>query len=63
MGSSRDVLGEGEYCVQRFQGEIDHLEALYIDGSVILKFILKKEDGRVWTGFSHLRIGTYDGLL
>jgi len=36
--------------------EGDHLEDLRVDGRVILKLILKKYDGRAWTGFNWLRI-------
>jgi hypothetical protein len=32
-------------------GKKDHLEKLYVDGNVILKCILKKEDGIIYTGF------------
>jgi hypothetical protein len=30
---------------------------------IILKWILKKEDGGTWTGFMWIRIGTSEGLL
>jgi hypothetical protein len=36
----------------------DHLEELGIDGSIILKWILKENCGKVWTGFILLRIGS-----
>jgi hypothetical protein len=39
-----------------------HLEDLGIDGR-ILKSILWKVDGRVWTGFIWLRIKTSGGVL
>jgi hypothetical protein len=38
-------------------------EDLGIGGRTILKRILKKYSGRVWTGFIWLRIGTGGGLL
>jgi hypothetical protein len=36
---------------------------LVVDGRVILKRILKKEDGRILVGFICLSIGTNAGLL
>jgi hypothetical protein len=38
--------------------ERDHLDDLGVDGSGVLKYIFKKWDGWVWTGFIWLRIGT-----
>jgi hypothetical protein len=43
--------------------EGDHLEDLGIDGKIILKSILKKECGRIWTGFIWLWMGARSGLL
>jgi hypothetical protein len=36
----------------------DDLEDLIIYGRIILKLILKKQGGRMWSGFICLRIGT-----
>jgi hypothetical protein len=38
--------------------ERNHLENLYINWWIIFKWTLKKQDGRVWTGFIWLMIGT-----
>jgi hypothetical protein len=35
----------------------DHLEDLDVDEKLIWKRILKKYGGRIWTGFSWLRVG------
>jgi hypothetical protein len=40
----------------------DNSEDLSADGKVILKWVLRKQGERVWTGFISVRIGT-DGLL
>jgi hypothetical protein len=58
----------GNYeCIQNF-GRKDvkgrkHLEFIGIDGKIILKWILSKYGGRVWTGFIWLKIGTSSGFL
>jgi len=41
----------------------DHLEEINIDGSIILKCIFKKWDGKAWTELIWLRIGTGGGHL
>jgi hypothetical protein len=43
--------------------EEDHVEDLEVDLKILLKCILKKWGGRVWTGFIWLRIGTSGELL
>jgi hypothetical protein len=43
--------------------ERDHLKDLDVDGKIILRYIFKKCDGEVWTGFIWLRIGTGGGRL
>jgi uncharacterized membrane protein YjdF len=34
-----------------------------VDGRIILEWILRKYDGKVWTGFIWLRIGNSGGFL
>jgi len=41
----------------------DHLKYLDKDGKVILKWIFKKWDGKVWTVLLCIRIGIAGGLL
>jgi hypothetical protein len=51
------------YLYIRFGRVRYHLEDLSIDVKIILKWILKKSDGRAWNGLNWLRIGISDGLL
>jgi hypothetical protein len=43
--------------------EEDHKENLDDSERIILKWILEKQDGVVWSGFIVLRIGTGSGPL
>ena len=43
--------------------ERNHLENQDVVGRIILKCIVKKQDGEAWTGFIGIRIGTDGGLL
>ena len=43
--------------------ERDHLEDPVVDGRIILRWLFRKWDVRVWTGWIWLRIGTGDGHL
>jgi len=54
----------------RFVGHVTRMEeirgqlgCLGVDGKIILKRILKRQNGKVWTGFNWLRIGFSGGLL
>jgi hypothetical protein len=41
----------------------DLFKGIGVEGKIILKWILMKQGGRVWTGFIQLRVGKNDGLL
>jgi hypothetical protein len=41
----------------------DHLVDIGVDRRFLLKWILKKQGARMWTGFIWLRIGSSGGLL
>jgi hypothetical protein len=41
----------------------DHWEDQYVGGWTILKWILERQNGMVWTGLIRLRIGTSGELL
>jgi len=41
----------------------DHLEDLGVDGKIILERSLRKQSGKIWTGYILLRIGTSGRLL
>jgi hypothetical protein len=56
----------GDMCIQGFDGgklrEREHLAYIGLDGRIILKWILQKQNRIVGTGFMWLRIVT-DGWL
>jgi hypothetical protein len=45
------------------QKERDHWEDQYVGVWTILKWILERQDGMVWIGFTLLRIGTSGWIL
>jgi hypothetical protein len=47
-----------EKCEQNFSHERENVEDLGTDGRITLKWILKRENQRVWTGCIRPRIGT-----
>jgi hypothetical protein len=49
-------------CLENLNGR-DHLKDLSLDGKVILEWILRKDCGKMCTGFIWFRIGTSGGLL
>jgi hypothetical protein len=58
-------MGRTEVCTGFLvvKSETGHLEYLTVDGRIILKCILKRWDGREWTGVIWLRIGISERLL
>ena len=57
---------EGEVCTRFWWGNLrerDHWGDQDVDGRIILRWILRKWEGVVWTGWSWLRIGTGGGRL
>jgi hypothetical protein len=60
------VWGRGEVCTGFWWGnfrERDDLEDLGVDGRIILRWIFRKWDVKVWTGSIWLRRGTDGGHL
>jgi hypothetical protein len=67
VGGACSTHGRDEKYITKFLSENpkgrDHSEDLGVDGRSILKCILGKVGGKVWTGFIWLRIGISGGLL
>jgi hypothetical protein len=57
-----EITNGCKILVRNMKG-IDHLEELGVDGRIILELILGKQDGKVWTEFIWLRVGTINGIL
>jgi hypothetical protein len=52
----------GKFVVGNLKGR-DHLGELGVDGRLTLKWILKEEGLKMWTGFISLRLGTSGALV
>jgi hypothetical protein len=66
MGRACSTLESHEKCLKHFDKETEllHLlENLGIHGKLILRWILRKQDVRAWTGFVWHMIGSSGGLL
>jgi len=50
-------------CAQGSGGERDHWGDPDVDGRIILRWIFRKWEGVVWTGWSWFRMGRGDGHL
>jgi hypothetical protein len=60
------VWGRGKVCTVFWWGSLrerDHWGDPDVDGRIILRWIFRKWEGVVETGWSGLRIGTCDGHL
>jgi hypothetical protein len=60
--STHGEMGNTKLLSENLKGR-DHSEDLCVKVRKILKWILGKHDGKMWTGFIRLRIGTSVGLL
>jgi hypothetical protein len=58
---ARGEVYTGFWC--RNLREREHWGDLGVDGRIILRWIFRKWDVRIWTGSTRLRIGTGDGHL
>jgi hypothetical protein len=66
MGKTFSMNGEMRNVYKILVGKLkgrDHSEDLDVDRIIILERILEIQDGKMWTGFIWLRIGTSGGLL
>ena len=67
MGGACGTYGGRERCAQGFGGENlrerDHWGNQDVDGRITLRWILRKWEGVVGTGWGWLRIGTVGGRL
>ena len=60
------LWGRGEVCTGFWLGNLrerDHWRDPDVDGRIILRWIFRKWEGVVGTGWSWLRIGTVGGRL
>jgi hypothetical protein len=51
------------YLINNYLRGRDHMEHPGLDGRIILRWVFRKWDVRVWTGSSWLRIGIGGGHL
>jgi hypothetical protein len=66
MGGACSTHGEKRNAFRILVGKARRKETTrntYVDGRIILRWILEREDGAVLAGFIWLRIGTGGGLL
>ena len=63
MGGACSTYGGEERLWRGNLRERDHLEDQGVDGMIILRWIFRKRDVRVWAGLIWLRIGTVGGHL
>jgi len=50
------------FWLENLKGK-DHSKEASLDGRIILKWILRKYDGKGWTGCIWITVETSDGLL